>query len=313
VDEVKNKSLHNLLSILRPHSTFFRNLHISFPHDRQYFIFCNVLAITCFLRNNVATINFLSILFHLMKSLLFLAAFCFAAFCFAALCASAFAPLSLVLVSQAHLDYSAALTIDGKTSHSYTVQFTQNGDTTRRVTSYYDNGKRLIRQETTNFRAQGLKLFSNKIQDFRTGEYLLQTSSGNRFNVEHRERKGAELEEKSITAENGIVTTLVTERIALSMEALDRGETVSFVLALPLRGIVTEMNLLKSSTEAVGGVACAVIKLEPSNFVFKALMGEPSLFFFERAKPHRLMQYKGIVGLPSAEGKQQSGVAVAKY
>jgi hypothetical protein len=47
--------------------------------------------------------------------------------------------------------------------------------------------------------------------------------------------------------------------------------------------------------------------------VFKALMGEPSLFTFEVAKPHRLMRYKGILGLPSAEGKQQSGVVVGKY
>ncbi len=215
--------------------------------------------------------------------------------------------------SQSHENYSALITIDGKQTHTYTVQFSQNGDTTKRVTSYFDGSKRLVRQETTKFRANTLTLFANKIEDFRTGEYLWQTASGNRFYAQRRERTGSENEQKSITADNAIVTTLVSERVAMSMEALDRGETVTFTLALPLRGIVTDMNLVKISSEIVGGVACSTIKLEPSNVIFRLMMGEPSLFTFERAKPHRFMQYKGILGLPTPEGKQQSGTVAIKY
>jgi hypothetical protein len=230
---------------------------------------------------------------------------------FANLLLCAFAHIHVL--AQAHTNHSAQMTIDGKNSHTYTIQFAQNGDTTRRVTSYFDNEKRLVRQETTRFRAKPLTIYSNYIEDFRTGETLQQSVSKNTFTVKRRERKGAELEEKSVTAENGILSTLVTERIAQSVDALERGETISFTLALPLRNMVVEMSIVKVSNEAVSGVQCAVISLAPSNFVFKALMGEPSLFTFEVAKPHRLMRYKGILGLPSAEGKQQSGVVVGKY
>jgi hypothetical protein len=116
-----------------------------------------------------------------------------------------------------------------------------------------------------------------------------------------------------MTADNAILSTLVAERIALSMEALDRGETTTFMLALPLHGIMAEMSLVKVQNETINGVSCAIIKLAPSNLLFRVLMGDPSYFFFERAKPYRLIQYKGIVGLPSPEGKQQRGLAQMIY
>jgi hypothetical protein len=231
----------------------------------------------------------------------------------AALILSAFAPICIVTTSSPHIDYSASLAIDGKNTNTYTVQFAQSGDTTRRVTSYFDNNKRLLRQETTHFQAKQLRLYFNKIEDFRTGEFLQQTYSGSRFIAQRRERKGAEIEERSIKAENAIVTTLVSERVALSLEALDKGETVTFTLALPLHGIVAEMTLVKTSSEAVNGVPCITIRLEPSNFIFRILMGEPAYFTFERAKPNRFMQYKGVLGLPTVEGKQQTGFVVIRY
>ena len=230
-----------------------------------------------------------------------------------ALFLSAFAPLCTFTTSSPHIDYSASLAIDGKNTHTYTVQFAQSGDTTRRVTSYFDSGKRLVRQETTHFQAKQLKLYLNNIEDFRTGEFLHQTYSGSRFVAQRRERKGAELEERSIKAENAIVTTLVSERVAQSLEALDKGENVTFTLALPLHGIIAEMSLVKTGSETVNGVPCSTIRLEPSNFFFRILMGEPAYFTFERAKPNRFMKYKGVVGLPSAEGKQQSGFVVITY
>jgi hypothetical protein len=229
----------------------------------------------------------------------------------AVLCLSAFSPL--FTSSSPHIDYAASLAIDGKTTHTYTVQFTQSGDTTHRITSYFDTEKRLVRQETTHFQEKHLKLYLNKIEDFRNGEILMQTVSGNRYLVQRRARRDSGIEQRSLTADNAIVTTLVSERVAQSLEELERGENVTFMLALPLHGFVAEMSLVKTSSEAVGGVPCVTIRLEPSNFIFKALMGEASYFTFERAKPHRFMQYKGVVGLPSADGKQQNGFVVIKY
>jgi hypothetical protein len=226
---------------------------------------------------------------------------------------------------QAHLNHTAQLTIDGKNTHSYTVQFSQNGDTTQRVTSYFDNAQRLVRVEITKFRTKPLALFSNKIDDYRTGEFLAQdvsgsqsgnqsgSQSGSRFTTRRRERKGEVMQEKSVTAENGIVATLVSERAGESVGALDKGQSVKFTLVLPALGMVTEMKLEKTGNETVSGVSCITVKLEPSNFMLKALMSEVSYFTFERAAPHRFMQYKGILGIPNDEGKQQSGVAVMKY
>ena len=86
-----------------------------------------------------------------------------------------------------------------------------------------------------------------------------------------------------------------------------------FTLALPAMGIVTEMKAEKVADENISGVPCVTVKIEPSNFLFKAMQGEPSYFSFERAAPHRFMRYKGILGLPSDEGKQQRGVVVMGY
>ncbi|TAE30981.1 MAG: hypothetical protein EAZ92_03920 [Candidatus Kapaibacterium sp.] len=252
----------------------------------------------------------------LIKVRIGLALFCFSAFAYAlapsflrALSPSSLSPSSL----SPHIDYSASIAIDSKNTHTYTVKFAQSGDTTRRVTSYFDNTKRLVRQETTHFQAKQLKLYLNKIEDFRTGEYLFQTSTSNGFAAQHRERKGAELEERSIKAEHAIPTTLVSERVAQSIEAVDRGENVTFFVALPLHGIVAEMSITKASNEVVNGVPCVTIRFEPSNFLFKILMGDPSFFTFERAKPNRFMQYNGVLGLTTAEGKRQNGFVVIKY
>ncbi|MCU0426257.1 MAG: hypothetical protein MUF71_11595 [Candidatus Kapabacteria bacterium] len=217
------------------------------------------------------------------------------------------------LSGQAPINHSAEMTISGKTSHTYTVEFKQQGDTVHRITSYFDAGKRLVRQETSKYRTRPLTLYSNVVDDFRTGEYLRQFSKGNRFVAQRRERTGANLEEKSITAENGLIATLISERIRQSIETVDEEGKTSFMLALPLIGIVAEMNIIKVGYETVSGVPCIKVKLEPSNFFYRMLMGEPSFFCFERAKPHRILSYKGIVGLPGDKGEQQSGVVLMRY
>ncbi len=226
--------------------------------------------------------------------------------------AFAIAP-SIITTLSPHIDYSATIAINSKNTHTYTVKFVQSGDTTRRVTSYFDSEKNLVRQETTHFQAKQLKLFLNKIEDYRTGEYLFQTPSANGFVAQHRERKGAGLEEHSIKAENAVPTTLVSERIAQSIEAVDRGENVTFMVALPLHGIVADMCLSKAASEVVSGVPCITIRFEPCNIFYRILMGEPGYFTFERAKPNRFMQYKGVLGLTTAEGKRQNGFVVIKY
>lgn len=218
-----------------------------------------------------------------------------------------------VTTSAASFHYSALLTIDGKTTHSYTVDYLPKGDTIRRVTSYFDDTKRLVRQETSVYIPQTLMLFTNKIEDFRTGEYLLQTNNGNRFIAQHRERFGDKIAQKSISSENAILSTLVAERIQQSMEELERGQTSTFTIALPLHGITADMSLEKVHTEIINGIPCSTIKLAPSNVFFRIVMGEPAYFSYERAKPHRLIQYKGILGLPSPEGKQQRGLAKMLY
>ena len=212
-----------------------------------------------------------------------------------------------------HLNHSAFVTIDGKTTYFYTVKFVQTGDTVRRVTSYFDHAKYLLRQETSLYCPQSLVLFANTIEDYRTGEFLRQTSIGKCHIVQRRERKGEDFEQKSVNAENGVVAALVAERIILGMDALERGEIVTFILALPLHDIVAEMSTIKTQNVEIGNIPCAVIKFYPSNIFFRAIMGEPSFFYIERAKPHRLIQYQGILGLPSIEGKQQRGIAIMKY
>lgn len=215
--------------------------------------------------------------------------------------------------AQAPINHSAEMTIDGKTTHTYTVQFSQNGDTMKRVTSYFDASKRLVRQEISKYRTKPLTLYFNAVDDYRTGEYLRQFSTGNRFVAQRRERKGADLEEKSITAENGLIATLISEKIRQSIDAVDSDGKSSFILALPLIGIVAEMNIIKVGYETISGIPCIKVKLEPSNFFYRLLMGDPSFFCFERAKPHRIMYYKGIVGLPSDKGEQQSGIILMRY
>jgi hypothetical protein len=213
----------------------------------------------------------------------------------------------------AHINHTGLLTIDGKQSHTYTVQFIQNGDTIRRTTSYVDAAQKLVRKETTLFRALPLLLFSNTIEDYRTGEYLRQDVLGNRFTTRRRERTGEKITEKSISAENAVVATLVSERAQQSIEAIDKGQAVSFTLALPGMGIVTEMAFVKAENRTIQGVPCVRVKLEPQNFFLKAIMGEPSYFTFERSLPHRFMYYEGILGLPNEEGKQQSGFVRMRY
>jgi hypothetical protein len=223
-------------------------------------------------------------------------------------------PVSLSAQNRSqYINHTGFLTIDGKQTHSYTIQFSHNGDTTRRVTSYFDTSQKLIRKETTVFRASPLALFSNTIDDYRTGEYLRQELHGNRFITRRRERKGEEIKEKSVSAENAIVATLVSERARQSIEAIDKGLDVKFTLALPAMGIVTEMQFVKAENRTIQGVPCVRVKLEPSNFILKAMMGDPSYFTIERATPHRFMHYEGILGLPSDEGKQQSGFVAMRY
>lgn len=217
------------------------------------------------------------------------------------------------VLAQAPINHSAEMTIDGKTTHTYTVQFSQNGDTMKRVTSYFDASKRLVRQEISKYRTKPLTLYSNAVEDYRTGEYLRQFSTGNRFVAQRRERTGAELEEKSISAENGLIATLISEKIRQSIDAVDSDGKSAFILALPLIGIVAEMNIIKVGYETISGIPCIKVKLEPSNFFYRMLMGDPSFFCFERAKPHRIMYYKGIVGLPSDKGEQQSGIILMRY
>ncbi|MFY7998351.1 MAG: hypothetical protein ACOVSW_07100 [Candidatus Kapaibacteriota bacterium] len=241
-----------------------------------------------------------------MKALVFLTMVCCSVGVFAIV------PSTITTLSP-HIDYSATIAIDGKNTHTYTVKFAQNGDTSFRITSYFDNQKHLVRQETTHFQAKQLKLYVNKIEDYRTGEYLFQIPSANGFIAHHRERKGANLETHSIKAENAVPTTLVSERIAQSIEAVDRGENATFMVALPLHGIVAEMCLTKARNETVNGVPCITIRFEPCNIFFRILMGEPGYFTFERAKPNRFMQYKGVLGLTTAEGKRQNGFVAIKY
>lgn len=220
---------------------------------------------------------------------------------------------SINILAQQYINYKGELTIEGKQTYYYTAQFSQHGDTVSRVTTYFDNTNKRIRVEMTKFRPTPLTLLSNKIDDYRMGEYLAQEVNGNRFTTRRRERRGEDIQEKSVTAENAIVSTLVSERIRQNVSVLDKGQDVKFILALPAMGIVTEMRLVKVENRTVQGVACVAIKLEPSNFMLKALMGEPSVFTMERAAPHRFMQYQGILGLPTDEGKQQIGTVVMKY
>lgn len=220
---------------------------------------------------------------------------------------------TLTAFSQAHTNHSAALTIDGKQHYSYNVEFSQHGDTTKRMTSYFDNTKRLIRKETTLFRAKPLALYSNTIDDYRTGESIRLTASGSTYKLKRREKTGASTEEKTMTADNAIVGALVSERVAQSLEQITRGEEVQFVLAIPYLGITSAMKLVKTGTETINGTNCIVAKLEASNFFLRTVMGEPSYFTFEQAKPHRLIRYAGLLGLPSPEGAQQSGIAQTHY
>jgi hypothetical protein len=220
---------------------------------------------------------------------------------------------SSVVSAQTHLNYTAQMNIDGNNSYTYTVQYEQKGDTTQRITSYYFGGKQLVRQEITHFRAKPLTLFSNKVEDFRTGEWLWQTAFGTNFTTKRRERKGAEIEEKTITAERAIVTTLVSEGIANNAELLERGQPVRFTVAVASRGVVTEMTVEKTGNEVINGVQCTIVTLNPSNIIFKLLMGEPSYFTFESAAPHRFMRFKGSVGLPDKEGQAQRGLVTMKY
>ncbi len=217
------------------------------------------------------------------------------------------------LSAQLHQNHTGQLTINGKNSHSYTVQFSEQGDTVRRITSYLDAAQKLVRMEITKFQTKPLSLISNKIDDYRTGEYLAQEMHGNRFTTRRRERQGEEIKEKSVTAENAIVATLVSEKARQNVELLDKGQEVSFTLALPALGIVTEMKFVKTGSRTVNGISCVTVKTEPTNIFLKAAMGEASYFSFERAAPHRFMHYEGVLGLPNDEGKQQSGSVVMKY
>ncbi len=215
--------------------------------------------------------------------------------------------------AQAHINYTGQMSIDGKKASSYTVQFVQNGDTMQRTTAYFNAAQKLVRKEVTKFRLRPLALFSNRLDDYRTGESSSLKVEGNRYTLHRKERGDAKLEEKSTTAENAIVSTLVIERAGANIDVLDKGQEVKCMVVIPSRDMVTELRLIKMDNRVVEGVPCVAVKLEPTSFMLKMLAGEPTILTFERAAPHRLMQYEGIVGLPSDEGKQQSGVVVMKY
>jgi hypothetical protein len=225
--------------------------------------------------------------------------------------------LSTGVAQQSYQNYTGRITMHGASgsTHFYTAQFATHGDTMRRTTTYFDNAKKPVRVEMTDFRLKPLALITNKIDDYRTGEYLLQTVAGSRFTTVRRERKGGEMQTKFVQAENSntIVATLISERLRQGVETLERGQNLTFTLALPTMGIVTDMKVEKVADETISGVPCVTVKMEPSNFLFKAMQSEPSYFSFERAAPHRFMRYKGILGLPTDEGKQQSGVVMMVY
>jgi hypothetical protein len=105
----------------------------------------------------------------------------------------------------------------------------------------------------------------------------------------------------------------VIERAGVNIGTLDKGQEVKCTVVIPSRDMVTELRLIKIDSRVIEGVSCVAIKLEPTSFMLKMLTGDSTILTFERAAPHRLMQYEGVLGLPTDEGKQQSGVVVMKY
>ncbi|MCU0426979.1 MAG: hypothetical protein MUF71_15275 [Candidatus Kapabacteria bacterium] len=215
--------------------------------------------------------------------------------------------------AQVHTNHKATLTIDGKQLYSSSIQFSRQGDTTRRLTAYFDHTQRLVRAETTLFREKPLALYSNIIDDYRNGEHIRLTASGNSYTIQRRKKSDAALEEKTMTAENAIVGALLGERVAQAVPQIIRGEEVQFPLAIPYLGISTTMKLVKTGTETIKGKGCIIAKLEASNFLLRAVVGEASYFAFEQSKPYRLIRYTGLLGIPSPEGSQQSGIADTHY
>lgn len=223
-----------------------------------------------------------------------------------------FSYCGVVCLAQTTINNSAKILVGDKPLYTSQSTFVVQGSEVSRTISYYDNAKKLLRQETVQYNNRSLEIVSVKQEDFRMGFLQTIQKQGKSYIIKQRKNASEAMSESSSPASGVYSSQLFIQILQQRMDALLQGKEQKFEILVASRNMNVEMLATKERTETVQGVACVVVKTEPSSLIYRAL-AEPSYFYFEQAQPHRLIYYKGILGITDEKGGQISGTTVSSY
>jgi hypothetical protein len=214
--------------------------------------------------------------------------------------------------AQSAVNYTTRIMVGDKQTYSSASEFSVQGDIVSRTVSYYDLSKKLIRKEASQYKTRPLELISLKLEDYRSGFLQTVQKQSNAYIIKQRKTASESLNETSVNAPGVFSASVMVQLLQQRFDALAQGKEQKFEIVVASRSMTVEMVAAKERTETIHGVACVVVKAEPSSMIYRAL-AEPSFLYLEQAAPHRLIHYKGILPLPDDKGGQLSGTTISTY
>lgn len=200
-------------------------------------------------------------------------------------------------------NHRGVIFVKGKEQFRYNVRYLSQNQQTMVITDCYDLSGKQIAYERAVYKVNPLQFVESKTEDYRTGRLENVVLQNNQYIVRFRKNRQSEIKERVVDFEPDVIPgPLLMPFIQTRWSILTRGEKTTTTLVLPDQSITVGFIIRVQNEEQINGVTCLVVKVSPSSFILRHF-ADPIYLVFEKAPPHRLMQYRGIL----ASIKTESG------
>ncbi len=222
--------------------------------------------------------------------------------------------ITSLAVGQDSVRFSGSVQVDGSERFTMETTIRKQDGLVKRTVDFYA-GKERIMNVVSEFSSSPLKMRSVKLEDFRTGRQEFIEQQGQQYRLRSKKNAREDMEEGTIEEDEDeplLSSYMIGEFIVQNLARLRANEELEFELAVPSRLEQIGFDLELTGEKDCAGEACYEITMSASSWIIRQLV-DPIMFYFQKAAPHRLLQYKGRLSPTDDNGDDLDGAIIYNY